>query len=71
MAVLESLFKQIHVQPDEGAFALRHLKKDVNVNLEQSGERYALQWREIVFRGSMLCKPHDTIWLPEQKIACS
>ncbi len=42
MAVLESLFRQIHVQPDEGVYALRHLKKNVNVNLEQSGERFRL-----------------------------
>jgi ribosomal protein L34 len=47
MAVLESLFTQIHIQPGEGAYALRHLKKDVNVNLEESGERFRLNEKAV------------------------
>jgi ribosomal protein L34 len=47
MAVLESLFKQIHVQPDQEAYALRHLKNEVNLNLAESRERFHLNEKAV------------------------
>lgn len=47
IAVLESLFKQIHLQPGQGAYALRHLKNDVNLNLAASGERFRLNEKAV------------------------
>lgn len=47
MAVLESLFKQIHVQPDQEAHALRHLKNEINLNLAASRERFRLNEKAV------------------------
>jgi len=49
MAVLESLFKQIHLQPGEGAYALRQLKNGANLNLGALGERF--HWNEKAVSG--------------------
>lgn len=46
-AVLESLFKQIHLQPDQEAFSLQNLKKEVNSNLVASGERFHLNEKSV------------------------
>ncbi len=46
-AVLESLFKQIHFQPDQEAFSLQNLKKEVNSNLVASGERFRLNEKDV------------------------
>jgi hypothetical protein len=41
-AVLETLFRLIHLQPEQGTLAFRHLTDEVNVNLEQAGECFRL-----------------------------
>lgn len=47
IAVLESLFKQIHVQPDQDAYTLRHLKNEVDQVLAASRERLRLNEKAI------------------------
>jgi ribosomal protein L34 len=46
-AVLESLFKQIHNQPDRDDYSLQNLKKEVNSNLVASGERFHLNEKDV------------------------
>jgi hypothetical protein len=46
-AVLESIFKLIHAQPDQEAYALRQLKNEVNINLAASGERFRLNEKTV------------------------
>lgn len=46
-AALESLFKLIHVQPDQEAYALRDLKKEANRNLAASGEHFRLNEKAV------------------------
>ena len=41
-AVLETLFHYIHIHPEQGTLAFRHLTQNVNLNLEQAGERFRL-----------------------------
>jgi hypothetical protein len=41
-AVLETLFEQIHLHPDEGTYAIRELTQEVNSNLARSAERFRL-----------------------------
>jgi hypothetical protein len=41
-AVLETLFRQIHVHIDQGNFALRDLATEANLNLRRAGERFRL-----------------------------
>jgi hypothetical protein len=41
-AVLETLFQLIHLQPEQGTLAFRHLADEVNLNLERTGERFRL-----------------------------
>jgi hypothetical protein len=41
-AVLEALFRQIHVHADKETFAIRDLTKDVNINLKRTGERFRM-----------------------------
>lgn len=41
-AVLEALFRQIHVHADKATFAIRDLTKDVNINLKRTGERFRI-----------------------------
>jgi ribosomal protein L34 len=43
----ESLFERMHLVRDEEAYALRHLKEDVNANLEESGERFHLNEKAV------------------------
>lgn len=40
LAVLESLFKQIHAQPEQEAYRVRLLTEESNLNLAASGERF-------------------------------
>jgi hypothetical protein len=47
IAVLEGLFQQIHAYPDEGAFALRQLRKAVDNGLKESGEHFRLTEKAI------------------------
>jgi hypothetical protein len=38
IAVLETLFQQIHVQADQASFAIRDLAININLNLQRTGE---------------------------------
>ena len=46
-AVLETLFEQIHVHPDQGTFAIRDLANAVNLNLKRMGECFRLNPRGV------------------------
>ena len=46
-AVLETLFEQIHLHPDKGTCAIRHLTVEVNANLARSAERFHLNARAV------------------------
>jgi hypothetical protein len=46
-AVLETLFEQIHLHPDQGTYAIRHLTQGVNSNLARSSERFRLNARAV------------------------
>jgi hypothetical protein len=46
-AVLETLFEQIHVHPDQGTFAIRDLANAVNLNLKRTGECFRLNPRGV------------------------
>ncbi len=47
IAVAESLFRQIHLQPDQGSYALHSFKSEVNPALAAGGERFRLNERDI------------------------
>jgi len=47
IAVLETLFRQIHIQPDRESFALRALKSQVNLALGSAGERCRLNEKAV------------------------
>lgn len=46
-AVIESLFRQIHIQPNQEAHALRPLRVEANKALADAGERFRLSERAI------------------------
>jgi len=46
-AVIETLFEQIHLHPDEGTYAIRQLTQEVNSNLAGSAERFRLNARAV------------------------
>ncbi len=46
-AILESLFRRIHVQPDQNTYALGELKKDIDGLLAEAGEPFHLNERAI------------------------
>ena len=47
VAVLEGLFKMIHIQPDREDYALGQLKNEANLRLASSGERFHLNERTV------------------------
>lgn len=47
VAVLQGLFKQIHVQPDREDYALGQLKNEANLSLSFQGERFRLNERTV------------------------
>lgn len=47
LAVLETIFRQIHLQPDERAYKLRSLTPEVNAALATAGERFRMNERAI------------------------
>ena len=47
VAVLQGLFKQIHMQPDREDYALSQLKNEVNLRLSPLGERFRLNERTV------------------------
>jgi hypothetical protein len=59
-AVLETLFEQIHVHPDQANYPLKQLTQEVNSNLARSGERFRLTARAV---GGIL----DTLGLRDRK----
>jgi hypothetical protein len=46
-AVVETLFEQIHLHPDQGNYAIRHLTHEVNANLARSAERFRLNGKAV------------------------
>lgn len=42
MAVVETLFEQIHLHPDQANYPLKQLTQEINLNLSKSGERLRL-----------------------------
>jgi hypothetical protein len=60
LAVLETIFRHIHLQPDERAYRLRALTPNVNAALAVAGERFRMNERAI---GSVL----NGLGLPRRK----
>ena len=60
LAVLETVFRHLHLQPDERAYRLRALTPDVNAALAIAGERFRMNERAI---GSAL----NGLGLPRRK----